>query len=142
MRTNLLEPEFVEFMPDKFEEGILYVSMQYSTAVHLCCCGCKNKVITPLAPVDWKLTFDGETITIFPSIGNWNFKCQSHYWIKRNKINWSTQMTKQEIDYVRNLDTHRKKEYFTKIDTSANYDVGSKPNVKKGFFSKLFKFFY
>ena len=63
--------EFVEFIPEKLEEGKVYISPKYSTVVHKCCCGCQEEVVTPLSPVDWELTFDGKTISLYPSIGNW-----------------------------------------------------------------------
>ena len=44
-------------------------------------------MVTPLKPTDWKLTFDGKTITLYPSIRNWNFACRSHYWIRNNRCN-------------------------------------------------------
>jgi hypothetical protein len=83
-----LKFEFVELMPKQFVEGVLYVSMEYATAIHLCACGCGNKVVTPLSLKDWILTYNGEQITLSPSIGNWNFPCRSHYWIVKNLIKW------------------------------------------------------
>ncbi len=81
-----LQHKFVEQIPDVISPGILYVSMDYATAIHSCACGCGNEVVTPLSPSDWKLLYDGETVTLKPSIGNWNFRCRSHYWITNNKI--------------------------------------------------------
>ena len=78
-------PEFVELMPAKLEEGVLYVSMIHAVAIHKCACGCGEKVVTPLDPSDWTLTFDGITISLYPSIGNWNFGCRSHYFITNNQ---------------------------------------------------------
>jgi len=130
MKIKLLEPEFVEFIPSPIQEGVLYVSMQYGTAVHLCCCGCGNKVITPFTPTDWKLTFDGVSVSLSPSIGNWNFKCQSHYWIKRNKIEWSGQMSQKEIEKIRKIDKSSKKAYFLK-DESTSIEVNQIPISKK-----------
>jgi len=40
--------KFVEFIPEKIEEGVLYISIQYCTAIHNCVCGCGNEVVTPL----------------------------------------------------------------------------------------------
>jgi hypothetical protein len=40
--------QFVGYIPDKIEEGVLYVSIQYCTAIHKCVCGCGNEVVTPL----------------------------------------------------------------------------------------------
>lgn len=130
MKIKSLEPEFVEFIPSPIQEGVLYVSMQYGTAVHLCCCGCGNKVITPFTPTDWKLTFDGVSVSLSPSIGNWNFKCQSHYWIKRNKIEWSGQMSQKEIEKIRKIDKSSKKAYFLK-DESISTEVNQIPISKK-----------
>jgi hypothetical protein len=84
-----LEHQFVEFIPEHLLEGVLYVSMVYATASHLCCCGCGQKVVTALSPTDWQLTFDGRSISLHPSIGNWNFPCLSHYWITRSSIRWA-----------------------------------------------------
>lgn len=82
-----LIPKFFNVIPEELEPGILYVSMKYSTAIHLCVCGCGQRVVTPFAPNEWKLHFDG-SVTIRPSIGNFNFACQSHYFITENKIEW------------------------------------------------------
>ena len=82
--------KFVHNIPevDDMEDAVVYVSIQFATASHKCCCGCASEVITPLAPSQWKLTFDGESISLNPSIGNWNFECRSHYWIRRNRVIW------------------------------------------------------
>ncbi len=44
-----LKHEFVEFIPDVIEEGKIFVSIKYATAVHKCCCGCGKEVVTPLS---------------------------------------------------------------------------------------------
>ena len=84
--------EFVHHIPprDHMEHGVVYVSIAFATAVHLCCCGCSNEVVTPLDPDQWQLTFDGKSISLYPSIGNWSFDCKSHYWIRRNQVDKAT----------------------------------------------------
>jgi hypothetical protein len=72
-----LSHEFVKSVPEKLDDGVLYVSMEYRTAIHKCCCGCGERVVTPFSPKSWKMTFDGKTISIHPSIGNWSFACQN-----------------------------------------------------------------
>src|SRR6266481_1867998 len=47
-----LSHEFVEFIPDDLRQGTIYVSIRFATATHLCCCGCGEKVVTPLRPTD------------------------------------------------------------------------------------------
>jgi hypothetical protein len=107
-----LHHKFVEFIPEKVEEGILYVSIEYSTAIHKCVCGCGNEVVTPFSPTDWSLTFNGKSVTLHPSIGNWNFECKSHYWIRNNKIELAGSWTDRKINLGREKDLQRKKEYF------------------------------
>lgn len=104
MKLTQIRPEFVSLVPNVLEPGVAYVSMEYATVLHLCCCGCGNQVATPLSPARWSLLFDGETITLNPSIGNWSFSCQSHYWIKRNEVVWSRPFSQAEITGVRGRD--------------------------------------
>lgn len=85
--TNLAH-KFVTSVPEILEDGVLYISIEYATAIHKCCCGCGSQVVTPFSPKGWKLIFDGETITLRPSIGNWSFKCQSHYFITNSRVEW------------------------------------------------------
>jgi hypothetical protein len=101
MKRHDIAFEFVEYIPHELEDGKLYISTTYATAVHRCCCGCGSKITTPLAPSEWSLTFDGETVSLNPSIGNWSFPCQSHYWIRRNKITWAGRFSSEQIAAVR-----------------------------------------
>lgn len=113
---TMLSHEFVEFIPDGLKEGTLYVCIGLATVVHKCCCGCGNEVVTPLSPTDWKLTFDGETITMHPSIGNWGFKCQSHYWIRNNRVKWADRWSQERIAAGRAHDRRAKARYFGATD--------------------------
>lgn len=97
-RPMILAYEFVGAIPNELEERTLYVSMGYATVAHKCCCGCGWEVMTPLGPTDWKLTYDGESISLSPSIGNWSFECQSHYWIDKSIVKWARQWSKEQID--------------------------------------------
>ena len=87
-RKEALDHEFVHHIPENLVDGVLYVSVVFATALHMCCCGCGEEVVTPLGPRDWKMTFDGESISLFPSIGNRSFDCQSHYYIQGNEVVW------------------------------------------------------
>ena len=100
---------FVEFIPDKLNDGVLYISLEHCTAIHLCVCGCSNEVVTPISPTDWQLGFDGKTISLYPSVGNWNFECKSHYFITKNKIRYARKWTEWEIDFNREKDSNKKK---------------------------------
>ncbi|MDP1756663.1 MAG: DUF6527 family protein [Pseudohongiella sp.] len=103
-RQANLRHAYVEYIPDKLEPGVLYLSRKYQTASHLCCCGCGFKVVTPLNPAKWKVTDHGQTVSLFPSIGNWSFPCRSHYWIDHGRIQWAREMSKRQIAKVRRKD--------------------------------------
>lgn len=103
-----LTHEFVESIPEKIEEGRVYISIKYETVIHKCACGCGNEVVTPLSPTDWCMMFDGESVSLDPSIGNWSFPCRSHYWIRKNEVRWSYKFSEQEIKSVRRRDAKDK----------------------------------
>jgi hypothetical protein len=100
-RIDQLRPEFVEFIPEHLEQGVLYISKRYATAAHLCCCGCGLEVVTPLNPAKWRLIEKGNTVSLHPSVGNWSFPCQSHYWIDGNRIRWAGAMAPDTIAAVK-----------------------------------------
>jgi len=113
-RAISLLHEFVEFIPSDIQEGKLYISIPFATATHKCCCGCGKEVVTPLSPTDWKLIFDGQSVSLDPSIGNWSFDCQSHYWIKRNQAIWSYRWSSEQIQSNRAYDRNAKEHYYQK----------------------------
>ena len=104
MTQDEITPRFVEFIPRDVEFGILYVSERFKTATHLCACGCGTKVVTPLSPAEWQLHREGQTVTLNPSIGNWNDACQSHYLICRNRVVWAGKMSVRQIAAVQKRD--------------------------------------
>ena len=107
-----LAHEFVEFIPDLIEEGKIYVSIDYATAVHKCGCGCSKEVVTPLSPTDWKLIFDGKTVSLDPSIGNWGFPCRSHYWVRNDRAVWAEDWSQAHVDANRADDRRAKEQYY------------------------------
>ena len=119
-RHVTLEPRFVKAIPRQLEPGVLYVSMEYGTVVHSCCCGCGHEVVTPLTSNDWTLTFNGEHVSLWPSVGNWNLPCRSHYIIKANNVidagPWSDKRIQAAIQY----EQERKHEYFKIRSDSAD----------------------
>lgn len=81
-----IQHKFIDIIPEELEYGVLYISIMYRTAIHKCVCGCGNQVVTPIAKNSWRISFNGDTVTLYPSIGNWRFDCMSHYWIRDGKI--------------------------------------------------------
>ena len=95
MRLQGIQHQFVEFIPEKFEPGTLYISLEYNSANHLCACGCRREVVTIIGPADSSITYNGRGVSISTSIGNSNFPCKSHYWIQDNRVVWESRMTPQ-----------------------------------------------
>ncbi|MFF4961971.1 DUF6527 family protein [Streptomyces sp. NPDC001222] len=105
--SDTLRPVFVEAFPAAMDQGVLYISIPYRTCGHLCCCGCGQEVVTPLSPAQWSLTYDGDSVSLAPSVGNWALPCQSHYWIHKNQIRWSRRFSATEISENRARDRRR-----------------------------------
>ena len=94
---------FVESFPTPMEPGVLYVSTQYSTAGHICPCGCGGEVVTKLSPVRYRIIFDGE-ISLKPSIAAAGLKCNSHYFITRGEVEWHRKLDVQQSARARAAD--------------------------------------
>ena len=149
MRPNAsLKHEFVEFIPEELEQGTFYISIRFKTGTHLCSCGCGNIVVTPLSPTDWKLIFDGKTVSLHPSVGNWSFPCQSHYWIRNNRIEWAPKWSREQIERGRRHDVLAKDDYLDVMNSTgdnADRDNTAKTPqtaLKRGFWQTLKKWFF
>lgn len=97
MTTTRLAHRIIATFPEVLEPNVLYISLDYGTTLHLCACGCSNQVLLPLHPTAWRLTYDGETVSMSPSVGNWSFPCRSHYWIQHGRIRWAAAWTDAQV---------------------------------------------
>lgn len=116
MRQTHLTYQVVEFIPEQLMEGVLYVSPRYGTAVHKCCCGCGEEVVTPIGPTDWSMRIEKGLVTLYPSIGNWSYACRSHYLIRQGKVIWAISMSQKQIDRGRAFDQAAKEAYFNEVN--------------------------
>lgn len=130
-----LEHQFVEYIPEHLDPGVLYICMEHATAVHHCCCGCGEEVVTPFNPTDWKMTFDGETISLWPSIGNWNFACRSHYFVQSGRVIEAENWTDEQVKYERCKDRSAKARYYSTLDlaetSNPTPDITAPPKTSK-----------
>ena len=94
MRLRL---QLTETIPENIEEGVLYVSLIYWTTVHKCGCGCGRKVVLRLSPKHWAITLNGDSVSMYPSVGNWQLPCRSHYWIEEGRILHARRWSDAEI---------------------------------------------
>lgn len=128
-RAIFLKPVFVDHIPEELVDGHLYISIQFGSILHRCCCGCGIEVVTPLSPTQWRMIYDGQTVSLEPSIGNWNFPCRSHYWVRRNLIEWASAWSQAEVDSAQRSERDELKEYFESRDATgaASIEISSTP---------------
>lgn len=75
--------------PEPLEVGKVYVCWDYRSSVHLCPCGCGDKVFLPIAETSAKDNHWGLIGNSFsPSIQKLT-GCKSHYWIKNGLVQWA-----------------------------------------------------
>lgn len=104
MRCEVVRPVFTDVIPTDLEPGHIYVSIPYGSVLHLCCCGCGEKVSTPLDPAQWRVTYDGQSISLHPSVGSHSLECRSHYWIDHNRVVWSSEWSADRAARAREVD--------------------------------------
>jgi hypothetical protein len=123
MRHKKLEHRFVDTVPETLVPGVLYVSMEFGTVVHSCCCGCGEEVVTPLTPTDWKLMYDGETVSLWPSVGSWTLRCNSHYIIEQSRVIGSGKWTPAQIAAERRRDQAAKAKFYGTLSPELESEV-------------------
>lgn len=112
MKINTMRLQLVELMPAKLEPGVLYVSQKYQTAAHLCACGCGEKVRTQLGPLGWRFTNQRAGPSLYPSIGNWQKPCRSHYFIEGGRIVWAAPMSEAEVLHGHQQEMRRRDDFI------------------------------
>lgn len=124
----------VHYMPKQLEPGILYVSHEFSAAAHLCACGCGAKIRTPLGPTEWAVTETRAGPSLWPSVGNWQQACKSHYVIECGEIQWARQWSQTQIKNGRAREERRREAYYKEIDAAS----AQKPRKPIRWLKKLF----
>ena len=110
MRTARWETEWVEDMPEVIKEGKVYISIKHRLTEHLCACGCRAEVSLPLGRSEWRIEYDGETVSIRPSVGNWRLPCRSHYIIQESVTRWCKPWSAREAVAGRIRDRQEKEQ--------------------------------
>lgn len=127
MKHQALRHQFVTTFPEPLEPGVLYISIRYASVAHLCCCGCGEEVSTPLSPTDWKITFDGKTVSLSPSVGSWTLPCRSHYIISQNRVREASPWSDEQIEVGRQRERRAKERYYNRPAISKSATSEEKP---------------
>lgn len=137
MQINRLTHNFVDTIPEQLVPGMLYIALRYKTATHLCCCGCGNEVVTPLSPAQWRITFDGETVSLSPSVGNWNLPCRSHYIIKTGHVLQAEAWSDRQVAYGQVRDKRAREAYYDRKASPSVKISGYTPEEALGWWARL-----
>jgi hypothetical protein len=121
MKLNRISLQRVHHMPKELESGILYVSEKFGAAAHLCACGCGIKVRTPITPNRWSFKASSEGPSLWPSVGNWEQPCRSHYVIRDGEVIWCGQWTPEEILAGREREKAKRQAYYDTIYANRNW---------------------
>ena len=82
-------PRFVEQIPPgKRESGVILVCIKYGVMSLACPCGCGLTMDLSIEPHRWRIEWDGEHLSVCPSVSSSGLPCRSHYWIQSNRIEW------------------------------------------------------
>lgn len=113
-KVDILKPVYVQYMPpaDSVNEGELYISLEFQTAIHKCCCGCGEEVVTPFNTAQWQISDKRGKVSLYPSIGNWSYPCHSHYFIKDNRVLWAEAFSDAAIKRVQVRDQRALESYI------------------------------
>jgi hypothetical protein len=101
-------------MPKVLEAHVLYVSEEFHTAAHLCACGCGSKIRTPLGPTEWTVEDGARGPTMWPSVGNWQQDCRSHYWFLDGEVVWGATWSPDQVAAGRAHEERRRRDYYNR----------------------------
>ncbi|MFZ2512981.1 MAG: DUF6527 family protein [Candidatus Saccharimonadales bacterium] len=109
-----MQVHFVDVIPkaEVIQYGHLYISLKYNMTSHRCASGCGQLVPLPLSPADWSLSYNGDTVSLSPSIGNGVLACHSHYFIKNSKVVWASDMSSAQAQQQQAVDAERLKRHM------------------------------
>lgn len=105
----------VRYMPKELQPGVLYVSEEFLTAAHLCACGCGAKIRTPLGPTEWSVEEALQGPTLWPSVGNWQRRCRSHYWFSNGEVVWGDAWSSAQIAAGRAYEEQQRRAYYNAL---------------------------
>lgn len=111
----------VDYMPPRLEPGVLYVSEEFGVAVHLCACGCGNKISVPIGPSEWTLTERNGRPSLWPSIGSGQLPCESHYVIRNGRIEWAPKMSAQQTQSAMRADQRRREAHYKTLQPKPGF---------------------
>ena len=89
---RVVQVESMSDVPKKLKGDLYIVGMSKPKwAILACPCRCGDRIDVNLMASRqpaWQLTKSGQEVTLHPSLWMPKEKCGSHFWIRRNRIDW------------------------------------------------------
>jgi len=86
-----------------------------------------NEIITPITSTEWTLSDSANFPTLYPSIGNWQLPCRSHYWIKNGNVIWAEDWSEEQIEEGRVIEENKRISFYENLKP----DLLHKPILRK-----------
>ena len=123
MKISSISPEYLPQLPERLQEGVLYICEEFGLTAHKCCCGCGEDVYLKLGPAKWELTKESDgSVSIDPSVGNWKYVCRSHYWITNNRVIEAGRMSIRAIERVQEQDRRDRDRHIAQVNARSEYE--------------------
>ena len=81
----------------------------------------RQQGLVPLGPTEWSFTEQHGLPSLWPSIGNWQLPCRSHYVIAQGRINWAGAWSDAQIAAGRSAEEHRRQVYYAEKAQSEGF---------------------
>jgi hypothetical protein len=89
---RVVQVESMSDVPKKLKGDLYIVGMSKPKwAILACPCRCGERIDVNLMASRqpaWQVTKSGQEVTLHPSLWMPKEKCGSHFWIRKNRINW------------------------------------------------------
>ena len=83
------------------------------------------------------MSFDGETVSLRPSIGNWTLKCRSHYVIDRGKVIEAGPWSNEQVEAERRRDRAAKARFYGQSPQAELSVQPAMPKTTSGFWRRI-----
>jgi hypothetical protein len=85
------------------------------------------------------MTFDGETISLAPSIGNWMLKCRSHYVIDHGEVIMAGPWSDRQVEAERRRDQAAKAHFYHQLPPVGSSEPPPAAKAPPGFWRRVWQ---
>ncbi len=78
----------------------------------------------------WRLSYDGQGVSLHPSVGSGSLPCRSHYFVRDNQVRWA-RWSKVEAERARERDRADTEAFFTADPPTAEQESFGTPQGRR-----------